>query len=167
MHKSAILIALAFVLFPQSGNASSTPQSTASSVTLRDLCDAGLQPVVQHQTKKGTIVCRDPQYKFSEQEWSSKENEGRMREHMLVDLVTHKRLLHKQQSYVDSLFDGKRQDFDGLSRYSVFQSSGRCGNVPQLFLEAQYDKNKNLDRYRTRYYEDGGTPVSIDSQWIK
>jgi hypothetical protein len=168
MRSREILVVLALVLFPQSTTALSIPQSTtASSITLLELRSAGLQPVVQHHTKKGTIVCRDPQFKFSEQEWLSKQTEGLMREHMLVDLIVHKRLLHKQQSYVDTLFNGQRQDLQEIARYSVFAQSGRCGNVPKLVIEAVYDKQQNLIRYRTRYYEDGGSLASIDTKWIK
>lgn len=160
MRIRKIFFAVALILIPQ--------MASAAQLTDAELLDCG--PVKQHHTKEGTIVCSEPQIKFDEQAWltdGKRRGGGRLREHMLVDTIVNGTLLHKKRSDVDALFQGIRQDFPGFSRYSVFQLSGGCGNVPRLLIEAHYDKELNLIEYRSRYYEDGGSPASVDSNWVK
>ena len=158
-------IAAILVLVMAGVKADAATQKTSASITMTDVYQGVAQPVVPHNTSVGTVICRNPQVKFNEREWISF-CDGLMREHMLVDVLIHKKLLHKPRSYVDALFSGHRQDFDGISRYSVFANNARCGNAPQLYIEAVYDKHDKLSKYRSRYYQDGGTESSIDTDWI-
>lgn len=123
-------------------------------------------PVVQHQTEKGTVVCRDPQAEFDETALRASPIRKLMKEHMLVDIIVNKRLLNKGKADVDFLL-GVPQDLRGVSRYELFPPRRVCGNAPQLYLEAVYNEDSKLVRYRSRYYEDGGSLSSIDSQWIE
>lgn len=133
--------------------------------------EQGLQDrAVQHHTEKGIIVCRDPQIKFNEQDWLADESHrrgGHLREHMLVDTLVNKRLLGKQESFVDQLFPHQKVDSSGVTRYNVFNTTSKCGNVPALIIEAVFDKKHKLTRYRTRYYENGGQDPTIDSDWVE
>ncbi|PZM78313.1 MAG: hypothetical protein DKT66_24090 [Candidatus Melainabacteria bacterium] len=137
-----------------------------TSISQKQLYECQASPLVEHNTEVGKIFCRDPQIKFNEKEWHAS-SERLMPEHMLVDLLKEKTLLGKEESYVDGLFPGYRQDFQGLAQYYVHRLTSRCGNGPKVVVEVEYDKSKKVTRYRSRYYSDGGSLESIDSQWVE
>lgn len=123
-------------------------------------------PFVEYVTEKGAIVCRDPQAEFDETALRTSPLRKLMKEHMLVDILINKRLLHKDKAYVDSLL-GFRQDQPEASHYDMIGPRGRvCGNAPNLVLETVYDKDSKVARYRSRYFPNVSTP-SVDSQWIE
>lgn len=123
-------------------------------------------PLVEHPTEKGTVVCRDPQVEFDETALRTSPSRKTMKEHMLVDILLHKRLLQKDKTYVDSLL-GFRQDLPTGSYYDMIRPRGRvCGNAPNLLLEVVYDKDSKLVRYRSRYYKNCNAEP-VDSQWIE
>lgn len=163
MSTRIILVLMSLFCCQQSATA-------AAPLTQTELEQELQNPVVQHQTKKGTIVCRDPQIEFNEQDWLADESRrrgGHLREHMLVDTLVNKRLLGKHESFVDQLFPHQKVNGDGVTRYNVFNTSSKCGNVPALIFEAVFDKAHKLTRYRTRYYENGGQDPVVDSDWVE
>ena len=165
MRIPAILMALALNLF--SGAA------YASSITENEVQKARLMPLVKHETKVGVIMCRDPQVDFNQQDWlfdGLSGTGGHLREHMLVDAVVNKRLLRMSKSDVDALFRVKHPDQwtpDGVIRYSVNSITAKCGQAPQLLIEAFYDNKYKLKQYRSHYLEEGVNSIPIDSEWIK
>lgn len=122
-------------------------------------------PFVEHQTEKGTVVCRDPQVELDETALLKSPSRKLIKEHMLVDILINKRLLHKDKAYVDSLL-GYRQDLADVSHYDMIVLGRVCGNAPNLVLETVYDKDSKVTRYRSRYFKNASTP-SIDSEWIE
>lgn len=144
-----------------------------STLTQHELEQELQNPVVEHQTAKGVIVCRDPQIEYNEADWVTDENHrrgGHLREHMLVDTVVNKRLLSKDESFIDKLFSNQKLGLDaatGLTGYSIFATTSRCGDVPSLRLDAAFDKNHKLIRYRTRYSKNGGQSPFVDSEWVE
>ncbi|MBS1955295.1 MAG: hypothetical protein JST89_14005 [Cyanobacteria bacterium SZAS-4] len=148
----------------QSENTPAPIQSpaNASNLTVNEIW--ARNNLVEHHTEAGPIACYDPQVQFDEDKWLS---DWIWREHMLVDIMVNKRFLHKNRSYMARLFDERPLDFAGVTRYSLRKNSGRCGNVPQCYLEVVYDKDQNLIRYRSQYLEDGGGCIPINSNWVE
>jgi len=150
-------------------------QSTgASAITEDEVQRARLFPVIKHETKVGVIMCRDPQVEFNQEQWLSdgiNGTGGHLREHMLVDVVVNKRLLNKTKADVDALFLVKYPDQwtpNGVIRYEVFAgSTAKCGQAPQLLVEAFYDKNYKLTKYRSRYLAEGVNSNPVDTKWVE
>jgi hypothetical protein len=165
MRIAEISMALALILFSQA--------AFASSITEKEVQQARLSPLVKHATKAGAIMCRDPQVDFNQHDWLSdglSGTGGYLREHMLVDTVVNKRLLNMSKSDVDALFMVKHPDQwtpDGVIRYSVNFTTAKCGQAPQLLIEAFYDNKYKLKQYRSRYLEQGVNSIPVDSEWIK
>jgi len=148
--------------------------ATASSITEQEVQQARSLPVVKHETKAGVIMCREPQVEFNQQDWLADGltgTGGHLREHMLVDAVVNKRLLNLSKSDIDALFMVKHPDQwtpDGVIRYSVFSAmTDRCGQTPQLLIEAFFDNKYKLKQYRSRYCAEGINSTPVDSEWIK
>ncbi|MBS1955234.1 MAG: hypothetical protein JST89_13695 [Cyanobacteria bacterium SZAS-4] len=162
-HK--ILIAFGLILFNRAAN--------ASSITEKEVQQARLLPLVKHETKVGVIMCRDPQVEFNQQDWLSDGRTGtggHLREHMLVDTVVNRRLLNMPKSDVDALFMVNHPDQwtpDGVIRYEVNFNTAKCGQTPQLLIEAFYNNKYKLTQYRSRYLAEGVNSNPIDSEWIK
>lgn len=166
MELRALFVACTSVLFAQS--------AIASSISEQEIHSARLLPLAKHETKVGVIMCRNPQVEFNKQDWLSDGltgTGGHLREHMLVDTVVNKRLLNMSKSEVDALFMVKHPHQwtpDGVIRYDVFSGmTNKCGQAPQLLIEAFYDNHYKLKQYRSRYLEEGVNSIPVDSDWIK
>lgn len=127
-------------------------------------------PVVVHKTTKGTIMCRDPQINFDPEKCSAELKVrtfgGSLPEHMLVDMVVNKRLLGKQESYLDSVLPSK-QDIHGTTLYSISPSHQRlCGSVPFGYLQVAFDDNHAVVKYRAKHYTDPSANISVESDWV-
>lgn len=146
--------------------------ATASEVTWENLCDWADNPLISHETKLGTIVCRDPQIEFNESEWLTDNARGRskggsLREHMLIDTMLNKRLLHKTKIQIDALFpSGSFKNGIDSARYGVFRRSSGCGAGPNLVIEIVYNNEQQVVKYRVVIQEDC-KPTPTESNWAE
>ncbi len=163
MHRHRILSLVALAIFPQSVIAADFPWAELKASTGT--------PVVVHETTKGTIMCRDPQINFDPEKCSAELKvrtfNGSLPEHMLVDMLVNKRLVGKQESYLDGVLPSK-QVIQGTTRYSISPSHQRlCGSVPFGYVEVAFDDKRKVVKYRAKYFTDPSANISVESDWVQ
>lgn len=146
--------------------------AAASELPLAELKASEGTVVVNHETANGTIICRDPQIHFDPKkcllELKDRNFRGSLPEHMLVDMVVHRRLLGKQESYLDSFLPNKQIRPEGILYSMAPEHNSRvCGSTPFGCIQVLFDDNRKVVKYRARYYKDPSANVSVDSDWVQ
>lgn len=118
--------------------------------------------MVIFDTKFGEIVGCAPQVAFDAALWKSS---FMMPRHMLLDLLSEKRLLGKTEKDLEGLFFEKSKNENSTDYF--LSKCIKCGNEPKLVLEVGFDSANKVCRYRSNYFPDGGTANSIASNWIE